>query len=77
MSNMGDDGPPPREDGGRAPRSTATNGSPQSTTSAPSLPPTATHRCRRCLRPIWAARSVRREAGPLCWRHLHRVEVAA
>ena len=27
-----------------------------------------TAKCQHCCRPIWAVRSVTREAGPTCWR---------
>lgn len=34
-------------------------------------------RCTRCQRPIWALRSVRRGAGPVCHKQIHNALVAA
>jgi len=48
------------------------------TTEAASLTsPNLTARCRRCGRPVWALRSVQREAGVVCWRHIHTAAVKA
>ena len=50
---------------------------PEAATQLAKANPSLTARCRRCGRPVWALRSVQRQVGLVCWRHLHSAAVTA